>query len=290
MNFVLSCDDNEIYYPFLKKAVELYKTLGHNVMAAYVSDNPKKEIYDLPLDRLEVVAPIDGYEIGIQAKLARGWLASQMDNDELYTLMDVDQFLIRFDWLSASIEKAHQTFDIITFGSNGFKGTDHQGKFAMSMFTTTPENYREILNVTMDGTLENVLRSFAGKQDFLDYVDWPKAWMKQRDTKNAFNDFSDESLYAFRIFEEEFDVARMDLPNFNLFKFAHRLDRSEHIMVYYNNPHFGDGFWQQDKLTEEQRKMILSGFFIDCCPARPYTNHESLIDDIVDTILELNSE
>jgi len=287
MNFVLSCDDNEIYYPFLKKAVNLYKSLGHKVLVGYVSDDPKKEVYDLPADRLEVIPKIEGYEIGIQAKLARGWVASQEDNEELYTLMDVDQFLVRFDWLQSAIEKADS--NAITFGANGFCQTPHHGKFMMSMFTATPEIYRQILNVDLSGTLKDVLDSFAGKRDTLNYVSYPKGWMLQRDTKNNFSEFSDESLYSFRIIEDEMEVAAVDLPNFNQFKFAHRLDRTEDIMVMYGNPHYGRGFWEQDKLTEEQRKMILDGFFIDCCPSRPYTNHQSLIDDIVDTIMELNN-
>ena len=287
MNFVLSCDDNEIYYPFLKKAVELYKSLGHKVYVAYVSNDPKPEVHDLPADRLEIVPKIEGYEIGIQAKLARGWVASQEDKNELYTLMDVDQFLVRFDWLESAIQQAN--CNAICFGANGFAQTDHYGKFMMSMFTATPDVYREILQVKLGGSLKDVLQSFAGKSDTLTYVPYPKGWMKQRDTKNPFDGFSDESLYSFRILEDEIDVAHVDLPNFNQFRFAHRIDRTEDIMMFYGNPHFGKGFWSQRKLTDDQRKMILDGFFIDCCPARPYTKYESLIDDIVDTIMELNN-
>ena len=51
-------------------------------------------------------------------------------------------------------------------------------------------------------------------------------------------------------------------------------------------PNLNYDFWFKKKLTPEQKQLILDGFFIDMCPARPYEDHKDIIDDIVKTIIE----
>ena len=74
--------------------------------------------------------------------------------------------------------------------------------------------------------------------------------------------------------------------DFILQRSLRRIDRTVSIMVQMGVPNFNYDFWFQKKLTPEQKQLILDGFFIDMCPARPYEDHKYIIDDIVKTIIE----
>ena len=269
MNFVISSNDNPTYIGFLSKVCEYYKTLGHNVYVAYLSDkNPPK----INCDNILQINPISGFDSGVQAKLARTYAACNMEHG-VYTLLDVDQIVININWLNEIIEKNKDSIinedkDIIAIGANGYRNTLQDGKWPMYFTTSTPGGFRKLVGIPAGDSFQNFIEKFSTITDPIDTYEC---------TRNRFDSFSDESLFRYcanknnnlKIIHEKWD-------GFHQQKSSRRIDRTDKPL------------WEQKKLTEDQRKKILDGFFLDCFPARPYEQYQSLIDDIIETSLEYN--
>tara|TARA_R100000315_G_C5230914_1_gene141931 strand:- start:1443 stop:2312 length:870 start_codon:yes stop_codon:yes gene_type:complete len=283
MNFVLSVNDNSTYFTFLEKATALYKKLGHKVYIAYVTKKADHEWQHLNADAVVIYPELDGYESGIQAKLARSFLASQLDTEEALTLLDVDQFVINFKWLEKNIkENSLEEYDLLGFGANGYKthggyNPNIDGKFAMYFTTAKPSGFRKLYGIEKGATFSDLMAKFALIENARDGYE---------STKNNFNHFSDESLFAWMIREHDVRVKHIDIPDFYYLKNQRRIDRTIEIMLAFNTPNFDRGFWHQKSLTDEQKKMIQTDYFTDVFPARPYEAHADIIDDIIDAIAE----
>mgnify|MGYP003148991137 FL=1 len=283
MNFVLSVNDNSTYFSFLEKATSLYKKLGHKVYIAYVTKKRVHTWHHLDADRIVIIPEIEGCDSGIQAKLARGFLASKLDEESFLTLMDVDQFLMDFDWIGKNIKSEYlEENDLIGFGANGYD--NHQpytpninGKFPISYITAKPRGYRKLFGINTDCTFESFITKFST-------IENPRDGFES--TKNMFNHFSDESLFAWLIQKNNIKVMHIDLPGAWDMKQPRRIDRSIQIMLMFKTPNFDINFWKQTSLTVEQKNMIMDGYFLDCCPCRPYEKYADLIDDIVKTIVK----
>jgi hypothetical protein len=282
MNFVVSVNDNSIYYGFLEKVVELYKNLGHSISVAYVTKDKLNPLDDLEVDNLIVIPEVDGYEPGIQAKLARSFFASKLDEGVVYTLLDVDQFVITFDWVSHNINlQDFDDIDLIAFGANGYDVKPYNpninGKFPMSYTTGKPEGFRKIFGIDKNIEFEAFLNKF-------DIIENPRDGFES--TRNEFSHFSDESLFAWLIRENDIKIKHIDVPGFVELRHQGRIDRTISIMLSFGTPNFGPDFWNQKELTQEQKNMIYNNWFIDVVPARPYEDHKDLVDDIIKTIIE----
>jgi len=287
MNFVLSVNDNSTYFSFLKKATELYTSLGHKVYIAYVTKNDYHNWDNLNAELVVVYPEVEGYESGIQAKLARSFLASQLDEDIPTTLLDVDQFLINFKWLESCIKNnSLDTCDLLAFGANGYKtpggfyNPNIDGKFAMYFTTAKPEGFRKLFGIKKGVEFSALLSKFS-------HINNPRDGYES--TKNTFAHFSDESLFAWLIRENNIKCTHIDIPDFYFSKQQRRIDRTIEIMLSFRTPGFDKNFWFQSKLTPEQKYMIMNNYFIDVFPARPYEKYSDIIDDIVDTIKEKES-
>lgn len=275
MNIVLSCNDNPTYSGFIEPVCKYYMNLGYRVHLALVGFDcgvkcTSKVVYPL----------VDGVDSGIQAKMARSYYATQLDNT-IYTIMDIDQFLIRTDWYMSLLIKNQEKLisgnaDLMAVGANVYKNTEHVGKWPMAFTASTPHGFRKILECG----------DMSWEQFILKYKIISNPIDKKEQFSNPFNSFSDESFYRYRVNISNANVIHEDIPNGFFMKWRHRLDRTEGTMVDFQTEHFGYGFWNQNKLTTDQEHMIKSGFFFDCCPARPYEKHKHLIDEIINLSLE----
>jgi len=272
MNFVMSCNDNPTYFGFAKVVCEYYKKLGYKIHFAYLSDN--ENIDGLDCDSVLNLRPIPGYDSGVQAKLARSYLASTLP-DDFYTLLDVDQILINIKFVESGVNKFMQLeeeADILAFGANAYQNTSEQGKWPMYFTTARPSGFRKLLGLNDESTFEDLLVTYSKIEDPID---------SKEQTSNPFDRFSDESLFRYCSIRNDIKLANIDLPNFIQMRYAHRIDRSPNTMVSFGLPDFDMNFWNQTKLTDTQREMIAKGFFVDSFPARPYEQHQSLIDEII---------
>ena len=283
MNIILSVNDNSTYFSFLEKATVLYKQLGHKIYIAYVTKKDSHPWKHLNADKVTIYPEVEGYESGIQAKLARSFLASQLEGEDPITLLDVDQFVINFKWLESCINNnSLDDCDLLAFGANGYKtaggfNPNIDGKFAMYFTTAKPEGFRKLFGINKGAEFADLLSKFS-------HIPTPRDGYES--TKNTFVHFSDESLFAWLIREHGITCTHIDIPHFSFNKNQRRIDRTIEIMLGFQTPNFDTNFWHQKSLTKEQKEMIRSDYFTDVFPARPYENHASLIDDIIETIKE----
>lgn len=280
MNFVISSNDNPTYIGFLSVICDYYKKLGHQVHVAYLSKN---EVPDINCDSILRIDPIDGYDSGIQAKLARTYLACNLKN-EIYTLLDVDQIVINLNWLSNLVEKNKNKLlseenDLIAIGANGYLNTTESGKWPLYFTSGLPSGFRKLFDINRDHSFEDLLIKYSLVNDSID---------GKEITKNKFESFSDESLFRYCAIKNKLKLIHEDIPDFHEMRSKRRIDRVDWVMSMSGNPFYGLGFWNQKELDSNQKQMIMDGFFIDSFPARPYENHKKLIDEILSTSIDFN--
>mgnify|MGYP003673794129 FL=1 len=282
MNFVISTNEHPTYRAFLEPVCSYYYSLGHNVHVAYVSQS-------FPTERPECssfihIPLLDGFDWGIQAKLSRTFYASKLNDNETYTILDVDQILINIRWLEGLIEKHSSSLlsecPVLAIGSKGYLNTPAAGKWPLYFTTATPEGFRKLLGITKDFSFSNLLSHFSSVNSPID---------NKESTSNQFCNFSDESLFRWCSENNVVDLIHEPKPNHTDGKWAHRIDRTDWIMENFGNPHFGLGFWGQKDLTLEQKKMIMNGDMYDSFPARPYEDNKDLIDSIISAAKLFNS-
>lgn len=281
MNFVLSTNNNPTYVEFLKPICNYYKELGHNVYICYIGEN---FLSDINADHILQIKPILNYDVGIQAKLCRSYLITTLDDNKVYTLMDIDQILIDIKWLK-NIIKTHEwkllnnKNDILAIGANGYLNTEHSGKWPIAFTSGTSSGFKKLFNLKDNCSFYEFIEKFSKIQNPID---------GKENTKNKFNSFSDESLFRYCSIENNISIINENIPNFINLRSSRRIDRESVVMVRAKNKHYGLDFWNQSFLTENQKKMIMDGFFMDCCPSRPYSKYKSLIDDIIKVSLKYN--
>jgi hypothetical protein len=279
MNIILSTNDNPTYFGFLPVACDYYKELGHTVHVAYVSKNTNLKVNCDSMVRLD---PVDGYDLGVQAKLARSYLATQLNSEELYTLMDIDQVLIRVQDIEKVIEEFKQkyitTSDILGIGSNGYVNTPDAGKWPMYFSTANPAGWQKLLGSKVSDTFQDLLERYSNVEDPID---------GKEQTTNSFPNFSDESLHRYCSKKNNVRVAMCNSFSPDEGRLWNRIDRDARYFAP-GNPNFGMDFWCQDSLTDAQKEQLQTGYFLDCFPARPYEKHHGVIDSIIKESLIYN--
>jgi hypothetical protein len=283
MNFIISTNDDPIYYGFTPIVSDYYRRLGNNVNVVYLSE--KK--YEAPINcnSLTNIKPVQGYDIGVQAKLARSYIATTFPCG-VYTLLDVDQILINLQWLHNIVKKHRKylfsyRYDIIAVGSNVYakdKDIKQRTKWPMYFTTGTSTGFKKLFNIS-DISFEEFLEKFSNIPDPID---------KKESTKNSFSSFSDESLFRYCSARHKVNIVYEEIPmHGNTMK---RIDRVDSNVSVFKNEGYNNGFWNQKILSETQKSAINQGFFTDCFPERPYEKYKPLIDDIVKVSLEYNNE
>lgn len=281
MNIIISTNDHPTYYGFLDPICKYYKSLNHNVYVAYLTD--KNTNPDIECDKIVRIKSLNVFNNGVQAKLARSYLACILE-DDIYTLLDIDQILINIKWLENIIKKNRNVLlsgdkDILAIGSNVYKKTDSAGKWPMYFTTGLPSGFRKLFGITKECSFNDLLNKFAHINDGID---------GSESTSKCFKNFSDESLFRYCSIRNNINIIHEDIPIFS--NGINRIDRTNYNVGKYGNKGYSSNFWNQKCLTLPQRENIMNGFFLDSFPARPYERYKRLIDDIIRISLERNNE
>jgi hypothetical protein len=279
VKIIASINDNNIYRGFLKPFLNYYDHLGVSVYVAYVGLNPPE---GMDQDRFLHIDPVPGYDLGIQAKLARSYYATRLDDNELLTFSDIDMFILDLQWYRNSIAKfvpylKSGLLDLLVFGANGYKTfngyrPDVDGKWTIPYMTATPLGIRNALGIDFYDTFESFLRSYQLIRKPID---------GKESTLNDFENFSDESLYRWAVMSTFSRVAHVDFPDFHFQRPGRRIDRICDNFELYGHDEFDSNFWEQNKCTQNQKQKMANGEFLDLWPQRPYEKHRELIDDIL---------
>jgi hypothetical protein len=254
MNIVASFDDNPIYRGFVEPFCDYYKNLGIDVYLAYVGENCPK---GLSCTNLLHLKPVPGIDRGIQAKLARTYYVANLNADLVYTLSDIDMFILNVNWYKQSVKKYKDysiegSLDLVGFGANGYKyfngyRPDIDGKWTIPYTTVTSKGIQKIFNTAIFETFDSFLLKFYSIPNPID---------GKESTSNTFLNFSDESLYRYMCMKNFARLAHVDIPDFHFQRAGARIDRVEENFQIFKNQTFGAGFWNQPCLTINQRKEI----------------------------------
>jgi len=285
MNIIISYNDNPIYSEFVHPFLRYYNKLGLAVHVAYVGNNPPTDLECADFIQLK---PVDGIDIGIQAKLARSYVARTFDPNFILTLSDIDMFILCIDWYRNSIKKFQNylldgSLDLVGFGANGYKlfegfRPDIDNKWTIPYTTVTSRGIQKLFNTSVYETFESFIKRFTVIENPID---------GKESTANKFENFSDESLYRYVAMKSFARIAHVDIPEFYFQRAGARIDRVEENFKIFKNQTFGEGFWNQPCLTINQRKEIQEKKYIDLWPKRPYSKYKILIDEILNCNLEL---
>jgi hypothetical protein len=192
---VISSDTNTNYLAFAPSVVAHWKRRGIEVSLGLVitKADSKAKVDGLVRAMKEAtemdirVLPIEG-KIGLPtghaAKLARAFMATQFDDDDVVTIMDIDYYLLWFEQWSAHL-KCTPEDGLLALGYNRYGGTVDEGKYPMYLGTAKSSVFSKFLNPDREASFETWIQRFKDIHVF-DSKESPFSHWGQ---------FSDESLF-----------------------------------------------------------------------------------------------
>ena len=251
MKIIVSINENKHFLPFIKIIDWYYSSLGIQIDILLITDD-KKLIKKYKKNNVKIFKPLKGYDSGIQSKMLRHYYPL-IQKEETFVVTDIDQFIINLNKLN--INKFNGK-NITTFGKNLFDGTEHDGKTPMAPYITTPSLTKNLFGVSRKLTFEEFMFKLTEINNPIDGFEL---------VLNAFNKFSDESLFRLLKQNNHIEFHNID-KHFNV-NGDRRIDRT----VFYNikNPNIGKFFWRRIYLTRQQKKDIRNMIYFDVCPPRP---------------------
>ena len=105
---VTSTDENPLYYTFLPTVYQMWKKYIPDciVVVGYIGNKTHKDPFVKRLaelcDKLHLFKHIKNMHPGCQAKPTRLFLAAKY-TDGICTVVDIDQYLLNFDWFKQKI-------------------------------------------------------------------------------------------------------------------------------------------------------------------------------------------
>ena len=250
---VTTTNENKTYCGFVPSVYQMWKSKlpdCHFVLGV-ISSRDESDPY---IERLKTFSD-DFYlfntqekiDTGVQAKVTRLYLSTLYD-DDVVTIVDVDQYIFDFNWLMKKLSPAFQN-KFVSVAYEAYVKTVDRGKWPMPYTSATSSIFKKLVNY----------------QNFENYEDWFESLKTIKDpidnkecVKNIFDKYSDESTlrwmlekhperkYFYSIWKK---VVREDSTVYN--HATRRLDR-----------------WNWDKQYSDIK--LESGFFLDCWPIRPF--------------------
>jgi FkbM family methyltransferase len=192
---VISSDTNTNYLAFAPSVVAHWKRRGIEVSLGLVvtkADSKAKvdglvralkEATEMDIRVLPIEGKI-GLPTGHAAKLARAFMATQFDDDDVVTIMDIDYYLLWFEQWSAHL-KCTPEDGLLALGYNRYGGTVDEGKYPMYLGTAKSSVFSKFLNPDREASFETWIQRFKDIHVF-DSKESPFSHWGQ---------FSDESLF-----------------------------------------------------------------------------------------------
>jgi len=242
-NVCISVNDNYDYYKNMPMVYMAWKSYFPkcNVVLGFVNcKNPKphkesgvhiNDFLNEYCDQLFIVDEIGGIPTENQGKFLRYWVASQLPDNEICLIHDIDSLPLQKNYWDEHIFSHFDSKKLLAVGYDVYLGTEHEGKFPASNMLGTSQIFKKLVNPQNKSYQELVfgyceIRMFDEKER-LDQI------------KNL---FSDESLIRYMI------VNNLGLSNVN------HIDRKINIVSQW----LDKTFWRLDF------DRLKKGGYIEC--------------------------
>jgi hypothetical protein len=254
-NYIITATNyNPLYYEFLPSVYYMWKKYCPNCkfILGFVDDRKDKnnnfiEKIKKYCDELHIINTIKGVESSILGKITRMWLCSLYE-DNICTNVDIDQYLLNFDWFKNKIKEATND-KFVCIGHNMYLNTEHDGKWSMSFTTAKSNIWKKIIN-------PNSLK-------FQDWINKNKIISNPIDNKESlslsFTKFSDESLLRY------FVVKHPD-SNF-ISNVLHKENREDGYLLKCKK-RVDRGWWHKFNIN-----LLHNNYYIDSQPLRPFNKN-----------------
>jgi len=253
--FITSTNDIDTYYQFCGAVCENIKDkFGPDIeiVIGYVTDRDESDKRFKALQNHATIIrfdPIDGIDVGNQAKVTRMYLASTFD--EPVALLDIDMFVINDEFLKLCFSYCGPD-KLGVIGANVYYNTADHGKFPMYYTHGMGSTFQKIVN-PKNLEYEALLRT------------WDKEVIDGKENIfNPFEKFSDESLLRSLIIQTNMqqNVTNIDRPDVaGPHRFAGRIDR---------------GWWGYDQ------EKLENNYYLDCNPLRPFNDNVDQMKSLLD--------
>lgn len=209
-----------------------------------------------------------GIETGVQAKVSRLYL-STLYNEDVVTIVDVDQYLLNFEWFADCIKEAYND-KFVSIGYNAYVNTVDRGKWPMPYTTAKSHIFKKIVNY--NNNIENYEDWINSLKVISDPID-----NKERVT-NKFDNYSDESTLRYL-------VERHKERDY-IYSIWHKVDREDAIT--YNLAHKRLDRWNWSKFSITR---LASDYYLDVWPLRPFEKNINKLFPILEYLkLDMSNE
>jgi hypothetical protein len=261
---VTTTNENKTYCGFVPSVYQMWKKNYpecHFVLGV-ISNKEREDSYIKRLEEFSddfyLFKQEEGIESGVQAKVSRLYL-STLYNEDVVTIVDVDQYIFDFEWLKQHLIPAFNR-RFVSVAYEAYIRTPDRGKWPMPYTSAPSDIFKKIVNYNNIKTYTEWLDSLRKIKNPID---------NKESVENKFDRYSDESTlrhmvethperkYIYSIWEK---VKRKDATVYNE---AHRrLDR-----------------WNWDKQFSELK--LLKGYFIDCWPVRSFEENYKKLEPLL---------
>lgn len=220
-NIILSADlikNNQSidYIQFWPLVSKIWYKLGFNPVLTLITDleeNDSKILECKRFGKVILIKPCPHFDFGIQAKVSRLFSASKLSGCNL--IADIDLIPLNISYYLSILSSIPDNC-IASFGANAFYKTIDHYKTPMCYITTSKETYQFITKISDNSTFEQFLNYYKNPKEIIgSHPNW--LFDNKESTLNDYNNFSDESLLRFMIFNSSFDSFQVKIhrPLFN---------------------------------------------------------------------------
>ena len=190
---IATTNEIDTYYTFLPSSYQMWKKKIPNCIfvLGFISDRDENDTFTKRVkefcDEFYLFKRIPEIDSGVQSKTTRLYL-STLYNEEVCTFVDIDQYLLDFDWFFNKIKFAFENKKFVAIGENGYNQTNDEGKWPMP-YNTAPSN---------------IFKKIVNYNNYSDYISWFNSFKLIKDpidnkecVLNQFSNYSDESLLRY---------------------------------------------------------------------------------------------
>jgi hypothetical protein len=255
---IFSVDDNPKYQDLWPIVSEVcLKKLGVTPVLFHITDSDS-DFYSDEYGTIKKIKAIDGIKTGVQSQLARMWGTTFFQNEVCLT-SDIDMLMFNKEYFIDQVKNINQN-DLVIYCSDAY---DTDREECVGIYGTN--RYPICYNAATGNTFNKILGTDC---DFKSYVN--------KVLSCGFPDFdSDEMYFGHRVNNGNhgINVIKLRRGFYSKFKCPGRIDRID-----------------DSEFNNYDTHSLISGDYIDCHLARPYSKYAKEIQKLKRTILKNNKE
>lgn len=277
---ITTTNEIDTYYSFLPTSYHTWKKIFPNCVYVLGLITPKSDDSDFVKrcrelsDICYTFKPLTNVESGVQAKTTRMYLSTifndihtqkddteTLSKDNVCMIVDIDYYLLRFDFVYDNIAPAFTDDKFVTVANNAYDNTPDEGKWQMTFTTAKSSIFKKLLNPN-NLNYEEWFNSYQVIKDPID---------RKESVGNKFSNFSDESLFRYLMVkypDQDYIKniwVKQNRPDFKEYKAALRIDR---------------GWWGKSY----DKFKLKEGYYIDSHPLRPFDLHANKLKPLLEYI------